>query len=64
MVWIFFFINALLVFLAIVSDSVTIGGGVGNTHKNAPYVIEEYYRVFSIISLRVLNDVIISFFAS
>ena len=32
MVWIFFFINALLVFFAVASENVTIGGGVGNTH--------------------------------
>jgi ABC-2 type transport system permease protein len=51
MVWIFFFINALLVFFAVASEHVTIGGGVGNTHKNAPYVIEQYYMVFSMICL-------------
>ena len=51
MVWIFFFINALLVFFAVASENVTIGGGVGNTHKNAPYVIEQYYMVFSTICL-------------
>ncbi|MGL2967247.1 M1 family aminopeptidase [Flavobacterium sp. XGLA_31] len=51
MVWIFFFINALLVFFAVASEHVTIGGGVGNTHKNAPFVIEQYYGVFSTICL-------------
>ncbi len=51
MVWIFLFINALLVFFAVASEHVTIGGGVGNTHKNSPYVIEQYYGAFSTIFL-------------
>jgi ABC-type transport system involved in multi-copper enzyme maturation permease subunit len=51
MVWIFFFINALLVFFAVASDNVSIGGGVGNIHKNAPFVIEMYYAVMSTIGL-------------
>src|SRR6218665_268983 len=50
-VWIFFLINALLVFFAVASEHVTIGGGVGNTHKNAPFVIEQYYGMFSTICL-------------
>jgi ABC-type transport system involved in multi-copper enzyme maturation permease subunit len=51
MVWIFFFINGFLVFMAVASEHVTIGGGIGNTHKNAPFVIEQYYGVFSTICL-------------
>jgi len=51
MVWIFFFINAALVFFAVASEHVAIGGGIGNTHKNAPFVIEQYYMVFSTICL-------------
>lgn len=51
MVWIFFFINALLVFFAVASDDVSIGGGVGNIHKNAPFVIERYYAIMSTIGL-------------
>ena len=51
MIWIFLFINSLLVFFAVASDNVTIGGSVGNIHKNAPYVIETYYAVLSIICL-------------
>lgn len=51
MVWIFLFINTLLVFFAVASEYVTIGGGIGNTHKNAPFVIEQYYGVFSTICL-------------
>ena len=51
MVWIFLFINTLLVFFAVGSDNVVIGGSVGNIHKNAPYVVEIYYAILSIICL-------------
>lgn len=51
MIWIFFFINALLIFGAVAFDNVTIGGGIGNIHKNAPYVVEMYYGVMSTICL-------------
>jgi hypothetical protein len=36
---------------AVSSDSVNIGGGVGSVHKNAPYVIQTYYGVMSLICL-------------
>lgn len=51
MIWIFFGINTLLVMGAVSSDNVTIGGGVGSVHKNAPYVIQTYYGVISLICL-------------
>ncbi|WP_374551505.1 M1 family aminopeptidase [Flavobacterium sp.] len=51
MVWIFLVINTLLVFFATASENVTIGGGIGNIYKNAPYVIQQYYMVLSIICL-------------
>ncbi len=51
MTWIFFSIITLLVMGAVSSDNVTIGGGVGSVHKNAPYVIQTYYGVMSLICL-------------
>ena len=51
MLWIFLFINTLLIFFAVSSDSLTIGGAVGNTMRNAPYVIENYYAMMSLICL-------------
>ena len=51
MVWIFLLINTLMVFGAVSSDNVNIGGGVGSVHKNAPYVIQTYYGVMSLICL-------------
>jgi ABC-2 type transport system permease protein len=51
MTWIFLLIVSLLVFGAVVSDSIQIGGGVGSVYKNAPYVIESYYQMMSLICL-------------
>jgi len=51
MLWIFLLINTLLIFGAVSSDSISIGGGVGSVHKNAPYVIQFYYGMMSLVSL-------------
>jgi ABC-type transport system involved in multi-copper enzyme maturation permease subunit len=39
MVYIFILINFLMIFGAATSDQITIGGSVGNIHKNAPYIV-------------------------
>lgn len=54
-VYIFFLVNALLVFGATSSDDIIIGGGVGNVFKNAPYVVENYYALFSLLSLLMIT---------
>lgn len=51
MTWIFLSINTLLVTGAVSSDNITIGGGVGSVHKNAPYVVQFYYGAMSMICL-------------
>lgn len=51
MPWIFMFVFALLTFGGSVSDDLTIGGSYGNVWKNAPFVAQNWYGVFSIISL-------------
>jgi ABC-2 type transport system permease protein len=51
MIWIFLIINTLLVTGAVSSDNISIGGGVGSVHKNAPSVIQNYYGVMSLICL-------------
>lgn len=51
MLWIFFLINTILVFAAVASGNVSIGGGVGNVYKNAPFVIEQYYMMLSLLCL-------------
>lgn len=51
MIWIFLFMVTLLVFFAVSSDNIQIGGVIGNTMRNAPYVIENYYAMMSLICL-------------
>lgn len=51
MIWIFLLINTLIVFFAVGSEQVTIGGSIGNIHKNAPFVIERFYGLISVICL-------------
>jgi hypothetical protein len=51
MPWIFMLLFALLCFAGTISDQVTIGGGFGNVHKNAPFVAQNWYAVFSLLGL-------------
>ncbi|MBV9495652.1 MAG: ABC transporter permease [Acidobacteria bacterium] len=41
----------LLSFAAVTSDSVSLGGSIGNVHRNAPFVIMTFMLVFSIFSV-------------
>lgn len=50
MVYIFLFIIALLVFGAASSDDVVIGGTLENTYRNAPYVIQTFYAIMSLLT--------------
>jgi hypothetical protein len=49
--WIFLFVFALMIFGATVSDDVQIGGSYGNIWKNAPFVVQNFYAVMSMLSL-------------
>ena len=51
LVWIFFGLFGLLAGAAVASDSVMIGGAIGNIHKNAPDVITTFVLVLSIFGL-------------
>lgn len=51
MTWIFFGINALLILGAVSSDNVMIGGDIGSIHKNAPFVVQNYYGIMSLLCL-------------
>jgi ABC-type transport system involved in multi-copper enzyme maturation permease subunit len=51
MVWIFFLILGVIVFAAASTDQVRIGGSIGNTYRNAPYVIETFYSIMGIFSM-------------
>ncbi len=42
---------AALAFAAACSDSITIGGGIGNIHRNAPYVVVQMLGIFSVLGL-------------
>ncbi len=51
MIYIFMFICFLLVFGAVVSDTVVIGGVVGDVHKNAPSVVATFVGILNIFGL-------------
>ncbi|MCX6624973.1 MAG: ABC transporter permease, partial [Acidobacteria bacterium] len=51
MLWIFLLVISLMIFAAVSSDHVHVGGVMGNTHRNAPHVIETYYAILCILTL-------------
>ncbi|MEO8660280.1 MAG: M1 family aminopeptidase [Bryobacteraceae bacterium] len=51
MVWIFFLIISLMIFGACSSDKVTVGESIGNTFRNAPFVIQNYYAIMAVLTL-------------
>jgi hypothetical protein len=51
MVWVFLLVLGALFFGASSSDNVTIGGALGNTYRNAPWVVQNYYSMAGILSL-------------
>ena len=51
MLWVFFLCLGLLAFGIVASDNVTVNGALTNTHRNAPWVIQNYYSVFSLFML-------------
>ncbi len=56
MPWIFLLLFALMTFFATVSNQLTIGGSFGNIYKNAPFVVQNWYAVFSILSLLLMTS--------
>ena len=50
MVWIFFLVIGAFIFGATSSDNITVGGSIGNTLRNAPYVIQNFFAVTSVMS--------------
>ncbi len=51
MPWIFLLLLGLLTFAATVSDQISIGGSYGNIWKNAPFVAQNWYAAFSLLTL-------------
>lgn len=57
--WLIALALAAIAFRAASSDSIVIGGGVGNIHRNAPFVIISTLALFSIIGL-FLNTIFVA----
>ncbi len=51
MLWVFTAIVALLVLLALSTDQVTVGCAIGNTLRNAPFVVQQFYSIMWFITL-------------
>jgi ABC-2 type transport system permease protein len=49
--YILFTLFFLITFGAMTSDAVTLGGAVGNVHRNAPYVIMQFLAVMSVFGV-------------
>ncbi|MFM7774034.1 MAG: ABC transporter permease [Candidatus Kapaibacterium sp.] len=54
-VYVFLLVIAVLIFGATVTDEISVGGSLGNVHRNAPYVIENYYGLMSILCLLMIT---------
>lgn len=51
MVYVFFLLVAVMLFFAVSSENVTIGGPIGNVRRNAPYVVQNFYAVMSLLMM-------------
>ena len=51
MVWIFAFVIGAMIMGAVSSDNVSVGGAIGNTNRNAPFVIQNLFGVTSVLTL-------------
>src|ERR1700733_13465425 len=49
--WMIAFAFGALAFAVAGSDSVQVGGGVGNVHRNAPYVIAQWLIIFTLLGM-------------
>ncbi len=51
MLYIFFFLVALMAFGAVASDNVQIGGAVGNVYRNSPFTLTNFTLILGIFAL-------------
>ncbi|HZU32125.1 MAG TPA: ABC transporter permease, partial [Candidatus Angelobacter sp.] len=51
MVWIFLLIIGLLIFGAVSTDNIQVGGSLTNTFHNAPFVIQNFYSFIALLTL-------------
>ncbi len=49
--WMIAFVLGALAFAAVGSDHVQVGGGIGNTHRNAPYAVVEMLAAFTLFGM-------------
>ena len=54
MAYTFFFVFFLMTFLSITTDSVTIGGGIGNVNVNSPFVIMQSMAVMTVVGIFII----------
>jgi ABC-2 type transport system permease protein len=52
MLWIFLAVISLMIFGASSApDEIVVGGALGNTHQNAPFVVENFYSIICLLTL-------------
>lgn len=51
MVWVFLVVLGAMFFGASSSDHINVGSALGNTFRNAPYVVQNYYGMVGILSI-------------
>ncbi len=51
MLYIFFFLIALMVFGAVSSDNIQIGGSIGNIYENSPYTLTNFVLILGIFAV-------------
>ena len=51
MVWVFTVIIGTMIFAAAGSDKITVGASLENTFRNAPFVIQNFYAMMSLLTL-------------
>ncbi len=51
MVYVFFLLVGVMLFFAVSSENVTIGSPIGNVHRNAPFVVQNFYSVMSLLTM-------------
>ncbi len=51
LLWLLGGLFALLGFFAIASDAITLGGGIGNVHRNAPMIVVQFMGLFTLAGM-------------
>ena len=54
LLWLLAGLFALMGFGATASDAVQLGGGIGNVHRNAPFVVVQFMSLFSLLGMLIV----------